>query len=411
MPSTPFLHPFTRPAADDFLEIVSGEGAVIRDAAGNAYIDALASLWYCNVGHGRREIIAAVTDQMERLEAWHTFERFTNPPAERLAARLAGLAPFSDARVFLTCSGSEAVDSAIKIARFAHAQRGEPERTVIVSRVPSYHGVTYGALSATGLPQNQERFGPMLPDVVQTPHDDLSAVEDVFASDGDRIAAVIAEPVVGAGGVHPPVEGYLEGLRRLCDEHGAYLISDEVICGFGRLGSWFGSQHFGVVPDIVTFAKGVSSGYLPVGGVIVSGGVAATIASDREAVLRHGHTYSGHQTCCAAALANLDLTEDEGLLERAGHVGDRLARGLRGALDGDRAVEVRGAGAVWAVGLGEGMDAVAVREDLLGRGVIPRPIGGDTVAFCPPLVITDEQIDRCVEALGESIVAVERGGG
>lgn len=409
MTPTPFLHPFASPSATDFLEIVSGEGALLHDADGNTYIDALASLWYCNVGHGRDEIISAVTEQMRRLEAWHTFERFTNPVAEELAERLADLAPFDRARVFLTCSGSEAVDSAIKIARFAHNVRGEPHRTLIVSRRPSYHGVTFGALTVTGLPQNQERFGPMLPDVVQTPHDDLAAVEALFAAQGDRVAAVIAEPVVGAGGVLPPVDGYLEGLRRLCDEHGAYLISDEVICGFGRLGEWFGCEHYGVTPDLITFAKGVSSGYLPVGGVIVSGGVADVLASDASVVLRHGHTYSGHQTCCAAAIANLALTEREGLLDRAGEVGERLRKGLGSTVDDDLVVEVRGAGAVWAAGLGEGVDAFAVREDLLDRGVIPRPIGTSTVAFCPPLVITDEQIDRCVEAFGEAVAAVGRG--
>jgi putrescine---pyruvate transaminase len=403
---TAFLHPFARPAADEFLEIVRGEGAVITDADGNDYIDALASLWYCNVGHGRREVVERVTGQLERLDAFHTFERFTNPAAEEAAERLAAIAPFAGARVFFTSSGSEAVDSAIKLARFAHAVAGEPQRTIIVSRRPSYHGVTYGALTATGIPQNHDRFAPLLPDVVQVPHDDLGALDAIFAAQGERIAAVLAEPVVGAGGVHPPVDGYLEGLRRLCDQHGAFYVSDEVICGFGRLGAWWGVDHYGVTPDLVTFAKGVTSGYQPLGGVLVSAGVLSRLDRDQELVFRHGHTYSGHPAACAAVAAAMDVTEQDGLRERADRIGGRLRQGLEELVDGERIVGLRGAVAVWAAVLGDGLDAVAVREEMLTRGVIPRPIGGDTVAFCPPLVISDSQVDRCVETLGAAVEVV-----
>lgn len=409
MARTAFLHPFARPTNGDLLEVVRGEGARIWDRDGNEYIDALASLWYCNIGHGRVEIADAVDEQMRRLESFHTFERFTNPPADELSERLAVLAPFDRARVFLTCSGSEAVESALKIVRFAHAVAGEPQRTVIVSRRPSYHGVTFGALTATGLPANQEGFGPLLPDVLQVPHDDLDAVAAVLDGQGERVAAVIAEPVVGAGGVHPPPDGYLQGLRRLCDEHGAFLISDEVICGFGRLGAWWGADRFGVRPDLMTFAKGVSSGYLPLGGVVLGPAVSAILESDDDLVLRHGHTYSGHPACCVAGLEAIAITEREGLLDRSGKVGDRLRSGLAGTVDGDRVLDVRGDGAVWAAALGDGIDAMHVREEMLHRGVIPRPLGSDTIAFCPPLVIEETQIDRCVEVFASAVAAVERG--
>ena len=402
-----FLHPFARPAAEDFITIVDGKGARVTDAQGREYVDAMASLWYCNVGHGRAEIADAVATQMKRLAGYHTFEKFSNEPADRAAALIAELAPVGNSRVFFTSSGSEAVDSALKIARLAQAARGAPQRRLVISRRPSYHGVTYGGLAATGLPANQEHFGAMLSDVVQTDKDDLSAVEAVFAERGDEVAAVIAEPVIGAGGVYPPADGYLEGLRRLCDEHGALLIFDEVICGFGRLGHWWGSQRYGVAPDLTTFAKAVTSGYLPLGGVIVAPSVRAMLEADPSLVLRHGHTYSGHPSACAAALVALDITRREGLLGRVDKIGNRLAGGLRSLLDDGKVSEVRGDGAVWAVGLDD-VDAVAVRDAMLPLGVIARPIGNATISFCPPLVVDDDDLDRCVEALDSALATVRK---
>jgi putrescine---pyruvate transaminase len=406
MPRPSYLHPFAKPANTDFVDIVSGAGAVVRDRDGNTYVDALASLWYCSVGHGRTEIADAVAEQMRTLAGFHTFEKFTNPPADRLCDQVVDLAALGGARVFLTSSGSEAVDSAFKIARAAQAVAGNPQRTVIISRAPSYHGVTYGGLAATGLPANQAHFGPMLPEVIQTPKDDLDAVAAVFAERPDEVAAVIAEPLIGAGGVHPPAPGYLEGLRRLCDQHGAWLIFDEVICGFGRLGRWFGGQHYGVRADLVTFAKAITSGYVPLGGVIVGPAVLAAFDHDPDFVLRHGNTYSGHPTACAAALANLEILRREALIERVPAIGQRLSSGLRSIADDGAVAEVRGDGAVWAVGLHAGVDAPTVRDAMLAQHVIARPIGTDTIAFCPPLVISYEQIDQCVEALGKALSAV-----
>lgn len=403
MAPTAFLHPFARPAADEFTTIVRGQGAAVWDATGRRYVDAIASLWYCQVGHGRQEIAEAVATQLRSLEAYHCFERFTNEPAERFAAEVVAIAPMDDARVFLVSSGSEAVDTALKLVRVAMAQRGEPHRHRVVARTLAYHGVTYGGLTAQGLPLNQEGFGPLLPGVERVDHADLAEVADAFTRHGDEIAAVIAEPVLGAGGVHPPAPGYLEGLRRLCDEHGAYLVLDEVICGFGRLGSWWGAEHYGVTPDLVTFAKGASSGYLPLGGVLVGPAVREPLEADERFLLRHGHTYSGHPTCCAAGSANLRILAEEELPARAGPIGHRLGAGLAALHDEGLVAAVRGVGAIWAVDVPEGADALEVRDGMLGRGVIARPIGTRTIAFCPPLVIGDDDLDRCLDALGHAL--------
>ena len=229
---------------------------------------------------------------------------------------------------------------------------------------------------------------------MQVPYDDLDELDAVIAERGDELAAIIAEPVVGAGGVLPPPAGYLEGLRARCDQTGAFLILDEVICGFGRLGTWFGAQHFGVAPDMVTFAKGVTSGYQPLGGVFVGPAVRAPLEADPAYVLRHGYTYSGHPSACAAAMANLDIIERETLWERAPKIGQRLEEGLDQLVDRGAVASVRGEGGMWAAVLHEGADAVAVRDRMLDHGVIARPIGPGVVAFCPPLVITDDQIDQ-----------------
>ncbi|MBA2624903.1 MAG: aspartate aminotransferase family protein [Acidimicrobiia bacterium] len=399
-----FLHPFAKPTAASFISIVRGEGALVWGADGTEYVDALASLWYCNVGHGRAEIGEAVQQQMGQIAAYHCFERFTNAPADALAERLAALTPMPDARVFFTSSGSEAVESAIKLARLSHHAAGDTERTVVIGRVPSYHGVTTGALSVTGLPLNQAGYGPLLGDVVQVKAHDLDAMAAAMAEHEGRVAAVIAEPVIGAGGLYPPVEGELEGLRRLSDEAGALLIADEVICAFGRLGRWFGSERFGIEPDLATFAKAVTSGYLPLGGVLVGRRVLDVLEADPNLVLRHGHTYSGHPTACAAAMANLDIIEGEGLLERAPKIGARLSAGLRELADEGRIESVRGDGAMWGAEL-HGENAVAVRDRMLDHGVIARPLGTSAIAFCPPLVVTDDELDRCVEALAAAVSA------
>jgi adenosylmethionine-8-amino-7-oxononanoate aminotransferase len=303
--------------------------------------------------------------------------------------------------VFLASGGSDAVDTALKFARIAQREAGHPERTVILSRFHGYHGTHFGGTSAQGLPPNKEGWGALVPDVLNVEGTDLEAMTRAFAEHEGRVAAVIAEPVQGAGGVYPPPEGYLEGLRRLCDDAGAYLIFDEVISGFGRLGSWFGAQHFGVTPDMITFAKAVTSGYVPLGGVICGPAVVDAFEANEGFVLRHGYTYSGHPVAAAAALEAIAVQEREDLLGEVPRIGGRVSLGLH-ALHADGLVEaVRGVGAVWAVALDESKNPVAVRDDALDHGVIVRPLPGNALSMCPPLVISDDQIDRIVDVLAD----------
>jgi adenosylmethionine-8-amino-7-oxononanoate aminotransferase len=396
------LHPFAVPArpADEFLEIVRGEGCRIWDAEGRSYLDGTASLWYCAAGHGRREIIDAIAGQLNELESYHTFARFTNRAEEQLAELLLDLEPIPDARVFFTCGGSEAIDTALKLARAGHKAAGDGGRQVILSRHYAYHGVMLGGTSAGGLPANRDPFGTLLPDFFQVERDSVAAMRDAVAYYGpERIAAIVAEPVIGAGGVFPPPDGYLQGLRELCDECGALLIFDEVITGFGRLGSWFASHHYGVTPDLMTFAKAVTSGYQPLGGVIVGPRARAWFEADPSYLLAHGNTYAGHPSCCAAGIANLQLLRSEDLPSRAADAGARLRAGLESLRDRPGVVDVRGEGLVQAIGLEAPFTAGLFTEALLERGVIGRALGyANTVAFSPPLIISDGEIDELVAA-------------
>jgi adenosylmethionine-8-amino-7-oxononanoate aminotransferase len=394
-----FLHPFAKPTREQFITIARGDGALLWDAHGNELVDAMASLWYCQVGHGRREIAESVAEQISTIEAYSCFDPFTNAPADALAERISALTPIPDARVFFAGSGSEAVDSAMKLARLTHVLAGNPERRLIISRVRGYHGTNYGGTSAQGIAPNREGYGELLADVVQVPSDDVEALSVVMSEHADRVAAVITEPVQGAAGVFPPVEGYLAETRRLCDQHGALLIFDEVITGFGRMGTWFAAEHYGVTPDLTTFAKGVTSGYQPLGGVIVGRPVRAALESDPDFVLRHGYTYSGHPAACAAALTNLDIIEREGLLDAAVDMGRRLEAGLR-SLESDGAFDhLRGDVAIFGAAMRADQNAMAIRDRMLELGVVTRAIGTDTITFCPPFVTTPAQVDRIVDAV------------
>jgi adenosylmethionine-8-amino-7-oxononanoate aminotransferase len=398
-----FLHPFSMAAKaeSDFVNIVRADGSTLWDDQGRDYIDGLASLWYCQIGHGRAEMADAVHAQMAKLATFNTFDPFTNDVAARAAAMIAERSPHPGGRVFLGCSGSEAIDTVLKIARLHHQRAGDTDRQMIVRRTNGYHGTNFGGTSAQGIAPNRENWGDLVPHFIEVPHDDIEAMATAFAEHGERIAAVLTEPVQGAGGVHPPPEGYHEGTRRLCDQHGALLIFDEVITGFGRTGEWFGAQHFGVTPDLMTFAKGVSSGYLPASGVIVSRTVADRL-EEPDFLLRTGYTYSGHPTVAAAVVKNLEIITDEGLVERATHVGKKLAEGLD-ALVADGLIEsCRGVGGMWAAVLGR--DAVPVRDTMLENGVIVRPIG-EVLAMCPPLVITDDEIGRMVDTMADALRA------
>lgn len=395
MPSA-FLHAFAQPAKEraDFINIVRGEGATIYDDKGRSYVDGLASLWYCQVGHGRREIVAAVTEQMGRIAGYNAFDPFTNDAAETVAEMIVERSAHPGGRAFLACSGSEAVDTALKMARLYHQRQGDTERQIVIKRTNAYHGTNFGGTSAQGIAPNREGWGDLVPHFIEV-GDNVEDVIHHFLDQGDRIAAVITEPIQGAGGVFPPPDGYLPALRRLCDEHGALLIFDEVICGFGRTGSWFGAQHYGVAPDLSTFAKGVTSGYLPLAGVVVGRRV-LDVLEEPGFLFRHGYTYSGHPSVCAAGIANLQLMTDEGLVERAIWVGKRLSDGLAALVADGTIAGFRGDGAVWAAELGR--DAIPVRNELLAKGAVFRPIG-TALAMCPPLVITDAELDRLLDVL------------
>lgn len=406
---TAFLHPFAVPASDDFRHLVRADGVRLWDDHGREYIDGLASLWYCQVGHGRREVIDAIVEQLDTLAVYNTFAPWTNGPAEEAAERIAEVSPFDNGRVFMCCSGSESIDTAMKFARLLPQLKGEPARQVIVRRTRGYHGVNMGGTSAQGIAPNRENWGGLLPHMAEIDPDDIESPARLFAENGDRIAAVICEPVQGAGGVFPPTDDYLRRLRELCTAHGALLVFDEVITGFGRTGRWFASQTYQVTPDMITFAKGVTSGYQPMGGVILDRHVCEVLESDPRFLLRHGYTYSGHPTAAAAAIANIDIIDRDGLLGRADAIGARFSAGLRSLHDDGQLSGVRGIGGIWAARLPSGATTaqrtVAVRDAMLDMGVIARPIG-DSIAFCPPLVIDDTDIDRCVDVLADALVKV-----
>ena len=398
-----FLHPFAPTTGDHFISINRGSGALVWDVDGNQYLDAMASLWYCAIGHGRQEMADAISRQVSTLEAYSCFDPFTNPLADALTDKLVSLTPMPDARVFLCQSGSESVDTAMKLARQAHVQAGQPERTLIISRVRGYHGTNYGGTSAQGIAGNKVGWGELLPEVVQVPSDDIETLAQLMSERSSEIAAVITEPVQGAGGVWPPEEGYLASLRRLCDQHGAFLIFDEVITGFGRLGEWFAADHYGVIPDLTTFAKAVTSGYQPLGGVFVGQAVRQRLEPEAGFRLATGYTYSGHATACAAALTNLAIIEREGLIGRATEIGARLGAGLQAIASDGLVDHARGAGAMWAIGTHPDQHADHVRARMLEQGVIVRAIADHSVTFCPPLVTTDAQVDQIIDALAGAV--------
>ncbi|GLZ53010.1 aspartate aminotransferase family protein [Actinomycetospora sp. NBRC 106378] len=404
-------HPFSDMAAVREHEFVvdRAEGAWVYDEAGRAYLDGCASLWYANVGHGRREIVDAAMQQMSRLEAYSCFADIANRPALELADRLAALAPTGpDTKVFLGSGGADAIDTAVKIARAYWQARGEHQRVHVVSRETGYHGTHGYGTSIVGIPANREGWGVLAGENTVAPQD-LDGVEKVFADVGpERIAAFVMEPVTGAGGVHIPAPGYVEGVAELCRRHGVLLVIDSVICGFGRLGTWFGIERFGVQPDLVTFAKGVTAGYLPLGGVLVSAAVAEPWwTTPGERTFRHGPTYSGHPTCCAAALATLDVYERERLIPRGQELETALEASLAPLREHPYVAEVRaGFGLLAAVELTpEVLSSVpdAPNKVLAGAraaGLLVRGLGKG-VAVSPPLIVTDEEI----RLLGEGIRA------
>lgn len=396
--------------AGNELVIERGEGVHVYDSAGRRYLDATASLWYCNVGHGRAEIAQAAMRQMERIETYSAFGDLATAPALELAERLASIAPMPEARVFLGSGGGDAIDTAAKLARRYWHELGEPAREVLVSRTRSYHGTHGYGTSIAGIPVNREEVGELMADTVRVRHDSADALAaEIERVGAERIAAFFLEPVIGAGGVHPPGEGYVERVAEICAQSGILLIVDSVICGFGRLGGWYGIERWPVTPDMICFAKGVTSGYLPLGGVVVSGRVAEPFYAEGAPVFRHGATYAGHATCCAAALANLDILEREDLVARGRELEGALHAALAPLAEDPLVAEVRGGiGTLAAVELAPGLlervpDAVAQLTAAARRaGVIVRPLAS-AVAVSPPLTATTGHFATVGEAVASAL--------
>lgn len=414
---TAFWHPFANMAqvAGNELVLVSGEGCEVADREGRRYLDATSGLWFCNVGYGRDEIAAAVERQLRELPAYSSFGAYSNEPALALAERVAQLAPIVDAKVFLTSGGSDAVETAAKLARRYWSAVERPEKRILIARRFAYHGMHAYGTSLGGIPANAEGLGAIVPDCV---HVDANSV-DALAAELDRIdarnvAAFIGEPVVGAGGVIPPPDGYWRAVAELCRERDVLLIDDEVITGFGRLGRWFGCERFDIEPDMIVFAKGVSSGYVPVGGVIVGRRVQEPFWTGEGVWFRHGYTYSGHAAGCAAALANLDILERENLVERVAELEPVFAERVHSLGDHPLVGETRAIGLVGAVEIEPETlkrEPSLIEEVVLfarEEGVLTRSLRSSALHLSPPFVITGDEIDAIVQALRRALDRAER---
>jgi adenosylmethionine-8-amino-7-oxononanoate aminotransferase len=419
------IHPYLPATVTERVVMREGDGARLRDIEGREYLDATGGLWLAQVGHGREEIAAAAAAQMRELEYFMSFWEFSNERAIELAERLVRISPDSLTHVYFTNGGSEGNEAAIKMARYFHHRRGEGERTWILAREQAYHGIGYGSGSATGFDIYHEGFGPMLPNVRHlTPPwpyraelfdgEDptefcLRELEATIEEIGPgKIAALIGEPIMGVAGMIVPPDDYWPRVRELLSAHGILLILDEVVTAYGRTGNWFAAQHFGIEPDIVVTAKGITSGYMPLGAVLLSDPIATALGEDHGFPM--GYTYNGHPTSCAVAMANLDIIEREGLLERAKATGELLLERLRGLADLEIVGEVRGVGMMLAVELvkdRETREPLLVDppvEDVVRRdsGVIVRNCGHNVV-LSPPLSMTDAEANEVADGL-ESVL-------
>jgi putrescine aminotransferase len=435
------IHPLTdhsQLAQAGPLVVVEGEACELIAEDGQRIIDGCAGLWTVNLGHGREDLIEAATAQMRKLPYAATFGGVSSPPAIELAERIADLAPPGLSGIFFVSGGSEANETAIKLARRHWIHRGEAEKSIVLAHDRGYHGLTGVTTTATRLRPYHVDFGIGAPDIVEVPAPYAyrcaagvpcdpetcpvstgEALERTIEELGaERIAALIVEPVFGSGGVIVPPPGYLRRLRQICDRHRVLLIADEVITGFGRTGSWFGCEHDGISPDLITFAKGVSSGYVPLGGVIVSDELWDELRDParRPGYLMHGFTHSGHPVACAVALANIEAIEREALLARVRDASDRLAELVEPLRDHPEVGEIRQAGLMvgvelvadkqtrqrWPIEVGRGKRAaLAARE----RGLLTRGLLDDILCLAPPFTITDEMLVRSVEILADSIDA------
>ena len=394
-------------AAGRTVTIVRGQDATVYDEAGRSYLDAIASLWYCNIGYGRPELADIAAAQMREIAGFQTFEVFSNRPAEALAERVAGLVPMQDARVFFTPGGgSDAIDTAAKLSRAYWRAVGQPGKQIIIGRTHAYHGMNAYGTSLGGIPANSDPFGPMVTPIEHVAWDDPGALAKQIEQTGpDRVAAFFCEPVIGAGGVYFPPDGYLSQVQQVCRDNDVLFVADEVITGFGRTGEWFGSGRYGLDPDLMIVAKGLTSGYLPLGAVIAGPKVTEPFWRPGSAeVFRHGYTYSAHPTACAVGLANLDILAREQLVARVRQLEPVLAAALAPLARHELVTEVRtGAGLLGAVEI-----SAAARERDPGlaprlvaairdRGVITRLLRGMALQVSPPFVITEDELGQISE--------------
>ncbi|MFW3616110.1 aspartate aminotransferase family protein [Billgrantia antri] len=427
------LHPFTdfKALAEEGSRIVThAEGIYIHDSEGHRILDAMAGLWCVNLGYGREELVEAATAQLRELPYYNNFFKSTHPPAVKLAEALCRLAPPHMNRVFFTGSGSEANDTVLRMVRRYWALEGKPDKQWVIARENAYHGSTVAGLSLGGMAPMHAQGGPTVPKIahVRQPYwfgEGRDTSPDAFGREcaaaleakiqelgEENVAAFIAEPVQGAGGAIIPPQSYWPAVKEVLARYDILLVVDEVICGFGRLGEWFGSVHYGLEPDLMPIAKGLSSGYLPIGGVLVGDRVAETLI-ERGGEFFHGFTYSGHPACAAVALKNLELMQAEGIVERVrddvgpylaerwatltGHplVGEARSLGLIGALElvdpatGERFAKSLGAGTL-------------CRDICFDHGLVMRSVG-DTMIISPPLVITRAEIDELVRLACEAL--------
>jgi putrescine---pyruvate transaminase len=436
------IHPQHDRAACDSAHVwVKGEGALLTDASGAQYLDGLAGLWNVIAGHGRSELANAARDQMVALAFASGYAGSSNPRAIELAERLAAVTYPSINRFFFTSGGAEANETAIKIARSFWKQRGKPNKTKVISRELGYHGVTLAAMSATGISAFWPRFEPRVPGFLHIPSPypyryrgsggpGPSGVEGIsqgvaaaneleraiLREGADTVAMFLAEPVQGVGGVIVPQDDYFVLIRAICDEYEVLFAADEVITGFGRTGRLFALEHWGVEPDLISFAKGITSGYFPLGGVGVNDEIAAALDSDTTPWM-HAFTYSAHPVGCAVALRMLDILDQEAMPARAAALGHHLLERLRAALGNHPHVgEIRGLGLMCAVEFVQDRGTKApfpvsekvgtrINADAQQRGLFSRN-RGDIYMLAPPFVITTEQIDRIVAILTESVHTV-----
>lgn len=415
------IHPYLPTSVTERVVMTEGDGCRLRDIEGREYLDATGGLWLAQVGHGREEIAEVAAEQMRRLEYFMSFWEFSNERAIELAEKLVELSPPRLGHVYFTSGGSEGNEAAIKMARYFHHRRGEEGRTWILAREQAYHGVGYGSGSATGFPIYHDGFGPMLPNVRHlTPPwpyraelfggEDptefcLAELERTIAEIGaEKIAAMVGEPIMGVAGMIVPPADYWPRVRELLSAHGILLIFDEVVTAYGRTGEWFAAQYYDVEPDLMVTAKGLTSGYMPLGAVLLADEVAEALGRDHGFPM--GYTYNGHPTGCAVALANLGIIEREGLVERAETAGERLLSRLRELEELEIVGEVRGVGMMLAVelvkdrGTREPLLVDPPVEDVARRdaGIIVRNCGHNVV-LSPPLMMSDAQIDEVADGL------------